>query len=96
MNTYSLTTDIEVSVSDDDVAYPVIEITYRYSPGRRAYTPRGEYGPIDPPEPAEVEYVSAELIEGNGLTPLPGQVEQWGQDYIASDDGYHHACREAA
>lgn len=27
-----------------------------YHPSRRAYTPRGEYGPIDPPEPASFEY----------------------------------------
>lgn len=89
----TLTTTIEVPSGDDrEVAHPEIAIAYRYSPGCRAYTPRGEYAPIDPPEPPEVEFESAELLNADGLTATPQQVQKWGADYIASDAGYWRAC----
>lgn len=74
------------------VACPIISITFDYAPGRPAFTPRGEYAPIDPPEPAEVSFVSAELIDGDGLSPTPAQVQEWAVDYLDTDDGYRDAC----
>lgn len=32
-----------------------IKVYFTYYPGQPAYTPRGEYAPVDPPEPASVE-----------------------------------------
>lgn len=94
---YTLTTDIEYEIDGESAYYPVIAITYRYSPGCGPFTYPGEYAPTDPPEPPEVEFESAILVDANGLTPepTPQQVNQWGRDYIASNDGYRHACREA-
>ena len=39
-------------------------VSYTFHPGRRAYTPRGEYAPIDPPEPDTVEDVEIEVMVG--------------------------------
>ena len=64
---HTIQTEIEIFVSgDDDVAYPMIEITYDYSRGSPAFTPRGEYGPIDPPEPPGLEFRQARLIAADG------------------------------
>lgn len=100
--THTITTRLHVLFSipgmpDDEreSADPTVEIEYRYSPGCPAFTPRGEYAPIDPPDPAEVEFVSARLIEGDGLAPEPEQVDQWAQDWLDSDEGYRDACRNA-
>ena len=32
-----------------------LQFEFTFSPGRPAYTPRGEYAPVDPPEAAEIE-----------------------------------------
>ncbi len=37
-----------------------LRIWFHYTPARPAYTPRGEYAPIDPPEPAEIDFDMAE------------------------------------
>lgn len=76
-------------------ADPVMRIEYRYTAGRPAFTPRGEYAPIDPPDPAEVELVSVELLNGDGLAPEPEQLEGWAQDWLDSDAGYRAACDNA-
>jgi hypothetical protein len=87
---------IPVGMQDFEIAYPTLEIEYAYTPGRPAYTPRGEYAPIDPPDPAEVDYRSAKLIDGDGLNPYDhATVEGWAQDYLDSDEGFYAACREA-
>lgn len=46
----------------DDEAETDVTIGYTFSPGRPAYTPRGEYAPIDPPEGPEVEIVSVTML----------------------------------
>lgn len=77
-----------------EVAYPKVRITYNFTKGRPAYTPRGEYAPIDPPEPAEVDLITATLIDGDGLDPTPSQIDEWAQNYL-DDQGYDRACDEA-
>jgi hypothetical protein len=72
-----------------------VEITYEYSPGRRAYTPRGEYAPIDPPEPPEVSFVSAKLIYGGGLNPTNEQTQDWASDWLDEEEGFALACDHA-
>ena len=93
-----LTIKFRLSGMPDDereVAYPTVRITYVFKKGRPAYTPRGEYAPIDPPESAEVELMGATLVDGDGLTPTQEQVLDWAQDYL-DGDGYDHAVREAS
>lgn len=79
-----------------EVAYPIAEVTYRYWPGRPAYTPRGEFGPIDPPDPAEVELVGVKLISGDGMPhPEYGQLREWAEEWLESDAGFRLACQHA-
>ena len=78
-----------------EVAHPRVAITYNYAPGRPAYTPRGEYAPIDPPEPEEVDFVSAKLIDGDGLCPMGDQLNDWAKDWLYDDAGYRLACNHA-
>jgi hypothetical protein len=70
-----------------------LQITFRYVPGRPAYTPRGEYAPIDPPDPPECDFLSAKLLDGNGLDPDQGTIEGWAMSYLDSDEGYFVACQ---
>ena len=74
-----------------EIANLTMQVTYDFIPGRPAYTPRGEYAPIDPPDPAEVLFVSATLINGDGLDPPQGQVNEIAQEWIDSDHGYRQA-----
>lgn len=80
---------------EHETAYPTFAITYRYSPGSHAYTPRGEYAPIDPPESAEIEFVKAHLTNSDGIEPTAEQVNDWAEEWLASDEGYSFACRYA-
>jgi hypothetical protein len=99
-STHTLTAEVEVkftpaTLHDIEVEYPVLEITYSYIRGRPAYTPRGEYAPIDPPDPAEVDFRSARLIDGKGLLPTQEQIDDWARDYLDSDAGYMRAVNNA-
>ncbi len=90
-STHTIDAEIErkvwlTPISDEwDTVYPVIRIKYEYSPGCPAFTPPGEYGPIDPPEPAEVSFISAELINGDGLSPSIKEVQEWADDWLQSE-----------
>lgn len=59
----------------DECGGPDEEITCRVSftfqPGCPAYTPRGEYAPIDPPEPDMVEDVEIEVQTGEDENRRP-------------------------
>lgn len=92
---YTMIAEIEVEIDEHKVAYPQIKIVYNYSPGRPAYTPRGEYAPIDPPDPPEVGYLYATLYKDDGLNPTQQQIEQLAIHYLDSDDGFNHACNNA-
>ena len=80
---------------EHEVEYPILEIEYSFIPGRPAYTPRGEYAPIDPPDPAEVDFIKARLLDGKGLTPKQDQIDDWARDYLDSDEGYRVAVEAA-
>ena len=74
-----------------DEAETEIVVGYHYTPGRPAFTPRGEYAPIDPPEGPEVEIIGAWPAEpraGVGKTPaltLTAEEEAKFRDRIAED-----------
>ena len=94
---FTLTADVEVkfvpvSLTEQEVEYPTLDIEFSYLPGRHAYTPRGEYAPIDPPEPPEVEFMRATLADGKGLLPTQDQIDDWARNYLDSDEGYRRAC----
>ena len=101
MSQHTITAEHQVSFTfpglaedERETAYPTLAITYRFSPYRPAHTPRGEYAPIDPPEPAEVELISATLINGDGLDPTDQQVQEWAQNWL-DGNGYDLACDQA-
>jgi hypothetical protein len=76
---------------EHEVAYPKLRIAYRYQPGAAPtmYARNGDPG--DPGWPAEVEFISAELLDGDGLAPTQEQVNHWAEDWL-DGDGYEHAC----
>lgn len=97
MQTKTMTAEIEVrfvpvSLYETEVEYPVVEIEYTHLRGSPAFTPRGEYAPIDPPTPAEVDFRAAKLIDGKGLLPTQEQINDWAREYLDSDEGYRRAC----
>jgi hypothetical protein len=103
MSTHTIRAEVEVKFrptgcEDMESAFPTLDIEFDYSPGRPAFIPRGEYAPIDPPEPAEVSFRSAKLIDGDGLDPSfaapnpQSVIDGWASDYLDSDDGYRAAC----
>jgi len=101
-NTFTFTTQVEHKFDfgspvpgELESAHPTLEITFRYTPGLPAYTPRGEYAPIDPPEPAEVELISAKVIDADHLTLDDKKVQEIAEEYLASDDGYRDAVAHA-
>lgn len=59
-----------------------------------AFTPRGEYAPIDPPEPAVVELAGARLIDGDGLAPTAEQLDDWANNWIDTE-GYDECIAHA-
>lgn len=77
---------------ETETAYPTLAITFGYRPGRAAYTPRGEYAPIDPPEPEEVEFLSAQVLDDDGMSPTQEQIRDWADEWLASDEGYNACC----
>jgi hypothetical protein len=92
---HSIQAEIKVEVlgsGGKEYGYPVLEITYSYTPGCRA---RVNYDENDyPAESAEVEVMDVTLIEDGGLDPIASQLMQWAEDYIQGD-GYYRACEEA-
>lgn len=101
MSTHTIEAEIEFKFRpagwlDDgyEVAHPKVEITYKYAPARPAFTPRGEYAPIDPPEGAEVDLVSAKLIDGDGLGFEPAQLNEIASEWLC-EDGYEYAVNVA-
>ena len=92
-----ITTELEIRFTPAgcaEVAYPTIEIAYTYLPGSPQRGPTYWSGG-EPADPAEVELVSARLIDGDGLDPDAKQIDDWAQGYLDSDRGYEAACREA-
>lgn len=71
-----------------EVASPTLRIAYRYQRGA-APTMYARNG--DPGWPAEVEFVSAELLDGDGLAPTQVQVNEWAENWL-DGDGYEQAC----
>ena len=98
MTQHTIQTEIEVRFSfpglaegDHETAHPTVEITYDYSRGSPAFTLRGEYGPIDPPEPPGLEFREARYIDRDGLDDNPVQLQKLAEEWLIND-GYDYAC----
>lgn len=87
--------DFDVFLDLEDISGNGIRVDLTFdckiTPGRPAFTPRGEYAPIDPPEPPEVEIVEICL----NTKPLPQKlheeiIEQCGEwviQHILEEEG---------
>ena len=74
---------IVLEFEDEDDQCFEVKIAYHYNPPVPAFTPRGEYAPIDPPEAAEV-YATSHWVRPVGdkqwnmpLAPLAGRIDKW-------------------
>jgi hypothetical protein len=77
---------------DIEVAYPKINVIFTYLPGSPGVRYLRNGDPGYPPDPAELEFVSAALLDGDGCNPKPEHVAKLAQEYLDSDDGYRYLC----
>ena len=101
MSTHTIQTEIEVRFTfpglaegEHETAHPTVEITYDYSRGYTPRTPRGEYGPIDPPVAAEISFRKAIYIDRDGLDEDPTEIQYWAEQWLLGD-GYDYAVDAA-
>jgi uncharacterized membrane-anchored protein len=74
-------------------------VAYSYTRGYPAFTPRGEYAPTDPPEPAEVSVNSLQV------RPIHGRLSEWKEPnaelakaihkFLDEDNNYEYLVNEA-
>lgn len=85
-----------IGMPDDEreVAYPELEITYSYLRGSPAVMYQRNGDPGWPAEPAELDFISAKLINGDGLAPAQEQIDEWAQNWL-DDNGFDQACAHA-
>jgi len=95
MPNYTMLAEVEIEPDAETVAYPILQITYSYSPGSPAVMYQSNGDPGWPAEPADVEFISATLVSGDGLTPTKAQIDSWAGHYLDSDDGYRAAVDHA-
>lgn len=67
-------------------------IEFDFTPARSAHTPRGEYAPIDPPEPAIVDIVKVELHLRDETIVAPS----WLRSLVQEDDFLYDQLVEVA
>ena len=48
-----------------------LHVTAAFTKGSPAYTPRGEYAPIDPPEPDEYDILCVTVLENEKYLEVP-------------------------
>jgi hypothetical protein len=78
---------------EHETAYPTLEIEYSFVQGWAGSRPSFS-NPGEPPEPDEVDLISARLIKGDGLEPTDDRVQEWAREWLHGD-GYHEACAHA-
>lgn len=61
MTRFSFDTEITITIAGVELLFEAA-VTGTYHPAQRAYTPPGEYGPIDPPEPELFEFDPIRLV----------------------------------
>ena len=97
MVAFSMQTEIAIVIADGREHLYDVWVDYDYHPGAPAYTPRGEYAPIDPPEPASAEIVAARwrlcsAPDDEKMSDCPG----WLIDMMSNDDSLNVALIEDA
>ena len=97
MPRFSMQTEIAIVIADGREHLFDVWVDYDFSPGMAAYTPPGEYGPIDPPEPPDAEVVGAQWRDCSAADdvkakPCPG----WLISLLSDDDTFRSALIEDA
>lgn len=84
MPRFSMQTSVAISIGHGGEHLFDVWVDYDFSPGMAAYTPPGEYAPIDPPEPPEAEVVAARWRESSDASwrDCPG----WLVSMLSDDD----------
>ena len=65
--------------NNEDTEYIGVEVDYTYHPYVGAYTPRGEYAPIDPPELEFAEINKWEVVDEKYKSDdyLKAEIDRW-------------------
>lgn len=92
MMRFSMQTEIAIVIADGREHLFDVWVDYDFSAAVPAYTPRGEYAPIDPPEPADAEVVAAQwrdcsAADDEKAKPCPG----WLISLLSDDDDFRQA-----
>jgi hypothetical protein len=100
MTAYTIRAEIEVrfhllGAPDDEreTAYPKVDIEFEFIPYQPATGPSYASGG-EPACPAEVDFIKATLIDGDGLIPTKEQIDDWSREWLC-DAGYDAACEIA-
>ncbi len=101
MSQHTITAEIKVQFrisgmpeDERETAYPKVEITYTFTRGADEVRYQSNGDPGYPAEPHELEFISAKLIDGDGLEPEQYQLTDWAEEWL-QDEGYDQACRHA-
>jgi hypothetical protein len=98
MSRHTLTTEVDYRFptgnGEQESCQPTLAITYDYSPG---YPGRGPdlHQPGEPPEPAELSFVSATVIDHDQNHVPDEKARELAQEYLDSDAGYREAVAHA-
>jgi len=68
---YKLKTDLLLTFGGYETSLSPLVVEYTHHRARPGYTPRGEYAPIDPPEPEHVEIGLVYVEKDGARNPLP-------------------------
>ncbi len=99
MTLHTIRAEVEVKFTpigctEPEYAYPTLDIEFSYTPGYAATGPSYDSGG-EPGAGAEVEFLHATLVNDDGITTTAALIDQWGEDYLASNHGYEAACDQA-
>ncbi len=100
MHQHKITAEIRVQfqfpgqpADERETAFPKVEITYGFTRGAPMVMP-DLHQPGSPADPDELEFISAKLIDGDGIGGTQEQVNDWARSWL-DDEGYDEAVRAA-
>ena len=97
MTTHKITTELLISfipgsMVESETAYPKFEIECEYTPNEAETGPTYACGGT-PASPAQIEFISAKVIDGDGIELTPEQVNDYAEEWLCGD-GYQAALDE--
>jgi hypothetical protein len=94
MTTHKITTEIPITFTpaglvEQETVHPEFEITFEHRPGRPETGPTYACGGT-PADPEEIEFISARVIDGDGVNLDAEQTREYAEAWLY-DDGYQAA-----